>query len=492
MIAAILLADEGFTGFHGAKLLILIAGGVAAFLWMIVFAWRWIASRPKMPDAGPETQELGTEPPAIANLLVNRWNVTKVAAQATLVDLAARKVVGIDQYGTDHFMVRLRDIPPDEKISPYEKQVLDLVRKRATGGAAPVEALNLGEEGEAQAWWKRFSNSVEGDARARGLARNRWAPEDWVILGAGLVIVFGLFALAFALAHVGGTKSTGEREITPEGWLGIAAGAWLFSMAALRSLRNLRDTPAGRKVCAQWLGIRNYLRNSHAFDDAPVSAVTVWERYMAYGLAMGVARDAAHELPLAADDPNTAWTRYSGTWRQIRVDYPEHFGYGESPFGVFAGGIGRTILWGGIGFVFLPIVADVGWRVASDGIGDTNDNRLLLLGAGFVVAFMAMGIYVAFNLINGLIRLFYGGSDLFGKPVVIEGEVVKSHAGRIAVDDGHVEEVRAWTPPAGGQHPNVGAHIRATMSKHLHHVTLVETVPDRPAATPGDAKPQPA
>ncbi|MEO8457358.1 MAG: hypothetical protein ABI559_06050, partial [Chloroflexota bacterium] len=277
---------------------------------------------------------------------------------------------------------------------------------------------------------------------------------------------------------VGGTNTdTGERRITPQGWLGIAAGAWVGSMAVLLSLRNLRDTAAGRKVCAQWLGVRNYLRNSHAFDNATAASVIVWERYLAYGVAMGVARDAAHELPLQADDPKTAWTRYSGTWRQIRVDYPEHFGFGEAPFGVAAGGLARTLFWGAIGFVLLPIVATVGWSVANDGLGDAGSTQLLGLAAFFIAAFMAMGLYVLVNLINGVVRLFYGGSDLLGKPLVIEGEVVKTHAGRIAVDDGHAEEVRAWSAPPTGPHPSLGAHIRATMTPHLCHVKTVEVVP---------------
>ena len=71
-------------------------------------AIRWAASFPDLPAPGPETSELGAEPPAIANLLVNRCNVTSSAAAATLIDLAARRHLELFEVGPDHFVVRLR------------------------------------------------------------------------------------------------------------------------------------------------------------------------------------------------------------------------------------------------------------------------------------------------------------------------------------------------------------------------------------------------
>src|SRR2546425_6461555 len=37
-------------------------------------------------------------------------------------------------------------------------------------------------------WWKRFRKSVADDARNQRLARYRWAPQDWLILGGGLAL----------------------------------------------------------------------------------------------------------------------------------------------------------------------------------------------------------------------------------------------------------------------------------------------------------------
>ncbi|MDQ1448095.1 MAG: hypothetical protein QOC79_1066, partial [Actinomycetota bacterium] len=101
-------AGSKFHGFTGASLAVLVVAFVAAALWLVIFAIRWTASFPKLAPPGPETSDLGPEPPAVANFLVNRFEVTRLAVGATLVDLAARRVIGIEEIVADHFVVRLR------------------------------------------------------------------------------------------------------------------------------------------------------------------------------------------------------------------------------------------------------------------------------------------------------------------------------------------------------------------------------------------------
>jgi len=483
----IFLADEGFSGFQGLSLVLLMAGAIAASCWMLLFAWRWLMTRPVLPEPGPETREVGAESPAIVNLLVNRWCATRAAIQATLLDLASRKFLGIDQYGQKQFVVRLRASPPDDRLTAYERQLLDLIRQRATGGSAPAEALTLGEEAEAEAWWKRFRKSVADDARNQRLARYRWAPQDWLILGGGLALASGLLALSLAHAHVGGRNSSGDNSLDVWDWFGIGFVSWIGAMALLSRLRDLRDTPAGRRACAGWLGVRAYLREIHAFDDVSAAAVIIWERYLAYGVALGVARDAMHQLPLASDDPDIAWSRYTGTWRQIRIEFPARFGYGGWPLGVFVGGLARVLFWGFIAFGLLPVLATASWDSIRDGLSsETRDT--FAIEAAFVLVFVGIALIPLINLINGLIRMFLGGSDLISRPQTVEGIVVKLHEGRVAVDDGDAEEVRAWQPNPASPSLSLGSHIRATMSPHLAHVTSVEVI-SAPAVTAGGRSP---
>ncbi|HEX6030349.1 MAG TPA: hypothetical protein VFY90_02885, partial [Tepidiformaceae bacterium] len=322
-----LLAISGgprFDGFSGPSLLALVAAIVALGVWFFLFAYRWARTFPRLPDAGPETSELRDEPPAIVNLLVNRWKVTQSAISATLIDLAARRVVGIDLVGGDEYVVRIRDGDhTTEKLTDYERQVLDLVKSRATGGSCPAQALDLGEEGEADGWVKHFKKRVVSDAKDRGLARNRWALHDFTIIGVGLAIALGLFASAFALSHLlegTGGDSSGSDKWSQSDWLWAAVVAWMAAMFAVSRTQAIRDTAKGRAACAHWLGVRDYFRHNHAFDNAQAAAVVLWERNLSYGVALGAAHEAAHDIPLAPDDPDEAWTRYGGMWRQVRVE----------------------------------------------------------------------------------------------------------------------------------------------------------------------------
>ncbi len=488
LMLVLISGGEHFDGFEGLSAVLLVAGIIAVVVFALTFAVRWFASMPKLPPEGPATNELGDEPPAVVNLLVHRWKLTHTAIAATLVDLAARGTLEIDYIGRDTHVVRLREnrpgVPGAE--TPYEKQVLDLVRRRATGGSAPVEALDLGSASEAEGFWKRFEKSVVKEARSRGLARSRWAASDFTVLGALMAIALGLIALAFSVARLGEGSGSGDDEWGRWDWLGAAAVAWIGGMVALGALRDLRDTPAGREICARWLGVRRYFRDSGAFDDLPPGSVSVWERYLAYATAVGAAHETARALPLSADDPETAWSRYGGDWREVRVDYPVRFGFGQSPGKVLLGGLWRTALFGGIAFVALPIVADIAFElpdVIFDNASTGNETGLRALVGGIILFITGAGIYLIIRLIAGLIWLWRGLADL-GRWVEMEGEVAKLHLGRAAIVDGKSAETNAWFPPPGTGVAR-GMIVRIRRSPRLWHVGSLEVV-SRPAAVADD------
>jgi hypothetical protein len=83
-----------------------------------------------------------------------------------------------------------------------------------------------------------------------------------------------------------------------------------------------------------------------------------------------------------------------------------------------------------------------------------------------------------------------GARDL-GKTITVEGEVVKVHEGRFAVDDGQHESLVALFDPPLGPAAQRGQRVRAVISPHLHHLsslTVLSAAPVDPltqvAATP--------
>jgi hypothetical protein len=198
----------------------------------------------------------------------------------------------------------------------------------------------------------------------------------------------------------------------------------------------------------------------------------VWDRLLAYGVALGVARAAAVALPIGPGDPAWAWSRASGEWRHVRIRYPEQGGAGGRAGQVLLGGIGRLLFWGVIGFVVLPVVVGIVWRVAHD-VRTDGGLALLALLALFVAVPTVIGIYVAVRLVDGALRVWRGGFDLW-HTASTEGTVVKVHGGCIAVDDGHATVLEAL--PVGTRPvPHLGDRIRVTFTPKLHHVETITT-----------------
>lgn len=136
---------------------------IALAAWLVLLALLAVATRARTPDAGPEALELvGDEPPAVVAMLTDGWEVGRETVPATLLDLAARKILAIDPVGLDRFVVRLRPAgatPPD--LADYERQVLDHVRGLAAGdGTVPCEALTTGPETDSVGWFATFENAV--------------------------------------------------------------------------------------------------------------------------------------------------------------------------------------------------------------------------------------------------------------------------------------------------------------------------------------------
>jgi hypothetical protein len=225
-----------------------IAAGIALGVWLVALAVLAVATRAREPDPAPATMDLGgDESPAVVNLITNDWAVGKAAVPATLIDLAARKVVAFERVGPERFAVRIPNRPPAD-LTPYEVQVYDHVRGLASDGVVPCEALTTGPENESKQWWKRFRSAVSSDARDRGLSRPRWAQGHLVFLGALAVVPSGLAAAAFAALP---STSSSKDDNSVFGYIFVAVVVWAVLMAVPRHLRAERDTPAGLTVAGR-------------------------------------------------------------------------------------------------------------------------------------------------------------------------------------------------------------------------------------------------
>jgi hypothetical protein len=348
-------------------LLRLTLGGIGA--WFVLLAAIRVVRTPRRPDPGPETTELGSESPAVANLVTHRFKLSRDAVPATLVDLAARGVVEIEDRGIGDYWCRVKG--DRSGLAPYEQMMVDHLRRVAVDGVVPAGALTTGPQDASKAWWREFRKAVVSDAQAAKLSRNLWDLVSTAILFAagGAVALLYLWTIGFndpdAVAQSGLLDA-----------VTLTGGAAVASLLAAAGSKRQTDTEAGRRAAARWLGVREAIESSPSFAVIPPSGVVVWERHLAYAAALGVAPRAAGSLPMGAESDTEAWTTRDGEWRKVLVRYPRlRPGWGRHPalailiggFGSFVGyrmvGLGAGELDAGGGLLAFGLVATTLWTI---------------------------------------------------------------------------------------------------------------------------------
>jgi Predicted membrane protein (DUF2207) len=167
---------------------LLVATVAAVVLWVLLLLGVAFATRARGVDPGPVTMELGEEPPAVVDLLTNDWRVTADAIPATLLDLAARDYLDLEQYGPGRTVSRVRRTS-GEGLEAYERMVLDHVAGLAVDGVCrrrrspPVHRTSRAGGGARSSvrWLATLANggcpATAGAGRPRrSSGRPRWCP----------------------------------------------------------------------------------------------------------------------------------------------------------------------------------------------------------------------------------------------------------------------------------------------------------------------------
>jgi hypothetical protein len=348
--------------------------------------------------------------------LINDFRVTDEAVPATLIDLAARNVVDVEQRGPGVFYVRLRSAQ-DELLTAYETRVLDHLRQKASDGVVPAEALTTGRAEESKRWRKAFGTEVVDDAKAGGLSRD------------------ALDSRAFTTLTV--AAAVPALLVWPLWDFEPAAGVMVAAVALLGWIRTRhpqRETPAGMEAASRWLGVKAELEENPVFDTHSPLTVELWNRLLAYGAALGVASGASGPLPMGTESDTRAWSAYSGRWRPVEVRYrrPWLIGSGRSPLSVLARGVGMALVGGFLLYVF---------ETAAEGVSSGADALIALLFL-FIPSVL---------LLTGIAYVLLALSDL-GSTRDVTGPILRLREygdddGRryyVAVDDGSSSRIRAW------------------------------------------------
>lgn len=475
---------------HTLALPLGLGAAAATLLWGLLVLGLVMATRSRRPEPQPAGLEPGgPEPPAVVDLVCHGWKLGREALPATLVDLAARKVIRFTSHDGSYEVEVSGSEPPD--LTSYERQVLAHVRSLAHAGVVPCEALTTGPEDESRRWFRRFERAVIADARARGLSRPRWSRTPTLVVGVAALVPAGLASGAISVL----SAQTKTQHSSFGAFAGLALIAWFALMSAFAGLRAERDTPAGLQSAGRWLGLAENLRADGTFPDLPPTAVAVWDRYLAYAVAFGLAATTARAVPLGSESDTEAWSAAGGHWHVVRVRYPTRIppGWGRPPWTVLIAGLFESVVLGGLLVVVAPALLRAGRRLLDQQGGDQQ-----ALTLGLKAAFFVYVILVAGWLVRAVWMLVFGLLDV-GRANTVEGRLLRlrrreeNDSGvvtHVAVDDGTADHVRAWIPRTSPLGLVQGRHVRAVVSPRLGFVRSLEVIAASRTAdhnTPTDA-----
>jgi hypothetical protein len=463
---------------------------VAALLaWLLLLQVAVWATRPADVRPGPESLDLGPEPPAVANLLAGGWRMTPDATSATLIDLASRGVLAFEQFGPDpeRTVCRLRETPP--ALTAYERRIYNRVSSLAEGGVVPAAALVRGDEKWAKSWWRGFRKEVITDAQVRGLTRDRWNKPTLTLLHTA-ALAPALLAAATVLT-VPGTDKQGQPERPVAAAVAAGFVLWSALAALVKWFTDQRDTPEGRTAAARWLGYRDHLARDESFPDLPPAAVAIWDRHLAYAAALGIAKTAVRVLPLGARSERLAWSAYGGSWHQIRVRYPTGL-WGASPWRVAFRGLVQVVLGGLAAYFLLKLRPDLSSNL--DGVDPALARWAWVIDIPLVLAIVAI-LRGGWNLLRAVAE--------YPSRHPVQGEVVRLVARQVGdsdnpsyryyagVDDGHSAKTKAYLLASAHYHRlDEGDEVRVLTGRYLGRVFDVTVLKDQ--APPPDTEVVPA
>lgn len=468
---------------------LLIAAGAAGVVWLTLLGAIAISRRAPRVRPAPAGMDLPPEPPAIAGLLADDFRVPGETAPAIVLDLAARRVLELEEVQPGRTVCRLRT-RHDEALSPSEQRVLDTLRAKAIDGIVPAEALTTGQAHESTSWHRGLAKDVVTEAQHAGLTRDRWSRATLTASFVGAWVIGVLLFLAYQIGGDVGFRKSGESfggddRLTTGG---IGAGVGLFAIAIgvsvlsrwLRSLDQL-PTPEGLTAASRVRGLAAHLREDGMLTELPPAAVAVRGRHFAYAAAFGVAPLAVALLPMGEEDDHRAWSRFGGRWRRVRVAYPRGWppGWGKHP--AFAALL--ALFWGAIAALAIRGLAAAADSDRPSSIAPDQWDWLEVASLIAMVPFL-------FVLLWSLWVLVCAVADLFQSHTVT-GEIVRSRRRSqwfgsssdnpkywyyLGVDDGSAERVRAWRVRQGlWQGCRQGATVTAVITTRLRYVRSVDT-----------------
>ena len=235
-----------------------------------------------------------TDPPDFVNAVVRHLTseVGEEGVAAALLDLYHRGYIDFAE-GKDSTII-LKEGKPLEDLPPSEKRLLELLQKFATGGVFRFDTLKERLEGSV-ADARSFNVAFEAYQKEifRELQKRRYLRSTGNILAK--VLAFLMMLLSTVVVE--STLRPVTAHLLP--FLTLLSGVFFFGGGAVLATRKDvfgRWSKEGRVYSLRWQSFARFLSDYSLLAEHPPQSVVVWEKYLVYATALGIARKVMKNL----------------------------------------------------------------------------------------------------------------------------------------------------------------------------------------------------
>lgn len=279
----------------------------------LVYIYIRYGREPKVNYEGVYERELPTDdPPAVVNAMIeNRSDIGKPnmkGFEATIMDLIDRKVFRIHVEESQHTQDLILELDEGKfnELSPDEKKAYDLLKTFSDGNILNVSRLSSKLNNETNGklfiekldeWKDSVYDTHIGDDGLKEYFNDKGHTLSVGFKLGGLVVAAILFIIASFSDH-------------PASGISLVAALFLGAISLVTAFipEDIfgQWTEKGRLYYLKWKNFKKFLSDNSLIKEHPPESIVIWNKYLVYGTALGVADKVYESMklyePVVGDD----------------------------------------------------------------------------------------------------------------------------------------------------------------------------------------------
>ncbi|MEN3187351.1 MAG: DUF2207 domain-containing protein [Atribacterota bacterium] len=234
------------------------------------------------------------DPPDLVNAVVRHFasQVGDEGVAAALLNLYHQGAITFEEEGKRP-LIRLLGKPPSHELSPSEMKLLTLLQQFATSNTFSFDTLrerlenSVSEARSFNTLFQAYKNEVLKELRRRRYLQNT---------GNVLAKVLAVLMMLVSLAVLPTQKPETAHLLSL--WT-ILAGTFFFGSGVILMVRKDafgRWNKEGRMYFLRWQSFARFLSDYSLLSERPPQSVIIWEKYLIYATALGIAQEVMKNL----------------------------------------------------------------------------------------------------------------------------------------------------------------------------------------------------